>query len=98
MAFRAGDSDFTLSPGYPDRLATTRTAVVPMLAVLYLSPKHQKSLVFLVSPVSIPGKLKGSTIFEITLAQLQPRSCAASMTLLSIFVIIEYRGVIMKGR
>ena len=48
---------------------------------------HKGSTVTIVIPDIIPGMLNGKIIFEKTLYLLDPRSCAASTKLLSIFII-----------
>ena len=55
-AFGAGDGDLALALGHPHRLAALGADEVAMLLVLDPVDEHQKSLVFPVALVNIPGK------------------------------------------
>ena len=52
----------------------------------------------MVMAVMMPGMLKGSSTLVKTRKPLAPKSWAASMTDLSIFTMMECRGVMAKGR
>ena len=52
----------------------------------------------MVTPESTPGRDRGKITRRNTVAQLAPRSWAASMTLGSIFSMTEKMGRTMKGR
>ena len=52
----------------------------------------------MVKPEIMPGTLSGRMTLLNTFAPLQPRSSAASIRRLSIFMMTVYSGIIMYGR
>ena len=56
FAFGAGDGDFSLSPGYSNRLAAPGTVKIPMLPVFDPLHKFQILPIFLIPLVGVPGK------------------------------------------
>ena len=56
LAFRTGDHNFALAPGYTHRLAAFGTVKIPMIPVFDTIKEHQKPTVFPISLISISGK------------------------------------------